>query len=127
MTLMWRRYSPMTKRFRLARIFITIVHSRAIAWAWMASGADGHGHWPPNDYRPRGTDIDGIEMLQACGQLGRPEGPVSTDVNASQENNEGHSIPFYESPTRDPSSCRNCSTCACNDATALSRATIRSS
>jgi hypothetical protein len=51
------------------------------------------GHWLPNDECTRRANVDGTEVLQSFGQLGRSESPVATDVNSSQKNNEGHSNP----------------------------------
>jgi len=46
--------------------------------------------WPPNHEGPRRADVDGIEMLQLFGEPGRPEGPVTSDVDPSQKNHECH-------------------------------------
>jgi hypothetical protein len=50
------------------------------------------GHSVPNNERARRADIDGTEMLEFFGQFARPEGPVASDVNSSQKNNECHSV-----------------------------------
>jgi hypothetical protein len=135
MTFMWRRYIPMTNRFRLARIFIShgppdgnrmgvdgvkrgcwdashrlslkgIVRNKTRNVAALANNYLGDkrkvachfgaylglGHSPPNDQRARRANIDGPQVLQCFGQLGRPEGPVAPDVNPPQKNNECHSI-----------------------------------
>jgi hypothetical protein len=56
----------------------------------------GLGHWLPNDQRARRANIDGTQVLQRFGQLGRSESPVATDVDASQKNNKRHLIRLNE-------------------------------
>src|SRR5262249_6694713 len=46
------------------------------------------GNRLPDHERAGGTDIDRAEMLQFCGELGRPEGPVAAHIDASQKNHE---------------------------------------
>ena len=41
----------------------------------------------------RRPDVDRIEMFQLFGERGRSEGPVTTDVDPSQKNHEGHEFP----------------------------------
>ena len=50
------------------------------------------GDWLPDHERARCADVDGIEVLQLCGEGGRPEGPVTTDVDPSQQNDERHDV-----------------------------------
>jgi hypothetical protein len=50
------------------------------------------GYCVPNDQGARGPNIDGTQMLQCYGELGRSEGPVAPDINPSQKNCERHSI-----------------------------------
>jgi hypothetical protein len=54
-------------------------------------------NWSPKDQRARRANIDGAQVLQRFGQLGRPERPVTSDVHPPQKNNECHSIPLNES------------------------------
>src|SRR5213593_2837657 len=48
------------------------------------------GDWPPDHEGARRADVNGIEVLQLFGERGRPEGPVTADVDASQKNHERH-------------------------------------
>ena len=55
------------------------------------------GDRPPDHEGPRGADVDGIEMLQSFDQRGGPKGLVTSDVDASQQNDEcrarhGHTL-----------------------------------
>src|SRR5271156_964661 len=57
----------------------------------------GLGYWLPEDERARRANIDGTQVPQCFGQLGRSESPVAPDVNSSKKNNECHSICLNES------------------------------
>ena len=48
------------------------------------------GHWPPDHEGAGRTDADGTKVLQLFGEPGRPEGPVTADVDPSQKNDECH-------------------------------------
>src|SRR5206468_6374633 len=50
------------------------------------------GDWPPDHQGARRADVDGIEVLQLFGERGRPEGPVTADVDPSQKNHECHAF-----------------------------------
>jgi hypothetical protein len=45
---------------------------------------------PADHEGARRADVDGIEVLQLFRESGRSEGPVTTDVDSSQENHECH-------------------------------------
>ena len=45
---------------------------------------------PPDHEGARRTDVDGIEVLQLFSERGRSEVPVTTDVDASQKDDECH-------------------------------------
>jgi hypothetical protein len=47
---------------------------------------------PENDSAGR-ADVDRIEVLQLCGEHGGSEGPVATDIDPSQEDDECHEFP----------------------------------
>src|SRR6266540_2651312 len=49
---------------------------------------------PPDDEGARRADVDGIEVLQLVDERGRPEGPVTADVDPSQKNHECHAFPY---------------------------------
>jgi len=50
----------------------------------------GPRDWLPDHECARRADIDGIEVFQFFGERGRSEGPVTTDVDPSQQNHECH-------------------------------------
>ena len=56
-----------------------------------------------NHESPRGADVDGTEMLQLVGELLRPEGPVTADVDAPQQNDVCHRVLRMFSMRQDPS------------------------
>jgi hypothetical protein len=45
---------------------------------------------PPNHERPRRANVDDVEVPELFGERGRPENPVTTDVDASQQDDECH-------------------------------------
>lgn len=45
---------------------------------------------PADDERARRADVDRVEMRQLPDERGRPERPVTADVDASQQNDERH-------------------------------------
>jgi hypothetical protein len=61
------------------------------------------GDWTPDHKSARRADVDHIEVFQLFGERGRSEGPVTTDVDPSQKNHEGHEFsPAAGAPTREP-------------------------
>jgi hypothetical protein len=49
----------------------------------------------PSDHKGTGrADVDGIEMLQLCGESGRSEASVTANVETAQEHDERHSLIF---------------------------------
>src|SRR5262249_15817304 len=53
-----------------------------------------------HDERARSADVDHVEMLQPRGQQRWSEGSMTADVDASQKNDERHSLPAVNSRTR---------------------------
>ncbi len=114
---MWRRYCPKTNRFRLARICIS--HGPLDGKRMGVDGAKrgrwdaglGLGHWPRNDQRTRGANVDGTQVPECFGQLGRPKRLVAPDIDASQKNNEGHPIPLNESVLEEDATIRAVASC----------------
>jgi len=51
------------------------------------------GDRPPNHEGACRADVDGIEVLEFCGERGRTERPVTADVDPSQKNHERHALP----------------------------------
>ena len=67
---------------------------------------------PPNHERSRRADIDDVEVPELFGERGRPEDPVTPDVDASQQDDECHGFspsiddratpPIIRRPSRSP-------------------------
>lgn len=48
----------------------------------------------PNHESTRRSDVDGLKVLQLCGERRGPERSVTADVDASQKNHKCHVLPF---------------------------------
>lgn len=63
-------------------------------------GAQSSGRWRSlgrlvDHERARRADAHGIEMAQLFGERARPEGPMTADVDAAEEDDgHGHTIPY---------------------------------
>src|SRR5271169_5183244 len=54
------------------------------------------GHRAPDHERARSANVNGTEVLQLLGQLGRSEGPVAPDIDPSEKDNHCHSLRLAE-------------------------------